>query len=91
MKIQVRGCTFDSDTGIWSIWMNKPKGLNVEDKKLYNRFNQECYLKNVKNKKGIEMLVLRGKFVGAQLNSFLIVMREDLTTYINKLKKAETK
>lgn len=88
MRTITRGCAFDDETKVWAVWMTKPNGLSIPDRPLYH--NTGTYkLNNVINKKGIPMLVLRGKLppMTRDLNGFLIQMRADLTNYINRKKK----
>lgn len=92
MRTITRGCTFDDQTKEWAIWMNTPSGLSIPDRPLYNPLlgDTPCQLKNVKNRNGIPMLVIRGKLPPnvKDLNGFFIRMRSDFTTYINSKKKA---
>lgn len=94
MRTILRGCTFDDETREWAIWMNKPNSLTIPDRELYNKLlgNDKCYLKNVTNKKGIPMLVIKGKLppMVRDLNSFLIQMRADFTKYVNSKKEKQT-
>lgn len=87
-KTLTRGCTFDNQTKMWAVWMNKPNGLTISDRPLYHNLC-DCYVKNVTNRKGIPMLVCGGKLPPTvrDLNGFLIQMRADFTAYINKKKR----
>lgn len=91
MRTIERGCTYDDDTRDWAIWMNKPKGLEIEDKVLYNRLvgTSKCYLRNVINRKGIPMLVLKGtlEYPVRDLNGLFIQLRTDFTKYIRSQQK----
>ena len=91
MKTLTRGCTYDSERNVWAVWMNKPKGLDVPDRPLWNNLmgDESLKLKNITNKKGVPMLVAFGKLPPTvrDLNGFLTQMRADLTSYINKKKK----
>lgn len=88
MRILLRGCTFDDSTKEWAVWMNKPNGLSISDRPLYHSTG-EYRLENVTNRKGVPMLVVRGKLppMTRDLNGFLIQMRTDFTRYINQKKK----
>lgn len=92
MRTITRGCTFDDQSKEWAIWMNKPNGLSIPDRPLYNPLlgDDKCFLKNVVNRNGIPMLVIKGKLPPnvRDLNGFLIQMRADFTRYINSKKKA---
>lgn len=84
-----KGCGFDRETGEWVIWMTKPKDLSLPNKTLYYH-GGECKLYNYRNKKGVDMFVLRGQMPPTvrDVKGYLIQMRKDLTSYVEKKKKA---
>lgn len=88
MRTISRGIVVDDEAKTWAVWMNKPKGLEIPDMTLYYQ-DGECRMNNVTNKKGIPMLVCRGKIppMVRNLNSYLIQARADFTNFINKKKK----
>ena len=51
-KTLTRGCTYDSETKMWAVWMNKPSSLTISDRPLYHKLC-DCYVNNVTNRKGI--------------------------------------
>lgn len=92
MRVISKGCGFDDQTKEWTVWMTKPKDLDLPDKTLYHN-GRECKFQNVTNKKGVAMFVVRGTLPPGvtNLNSFFIQARKDLQTYIENKKKHKLK
>lgn len=92
MRILNKGCTFDDQTKEWAVWMNKPKDLSLPNRTLYYH-GSECKFQNYKNKKGVDMLFIRGKLPAnvTNLEGFLIQARADLQKYVEDKKKKQLK
>lgn len=89
MKQQENGLVWNSETGEWAIWLGLPPKLNnkFNEKKLYNKRllgSTPCYLTQVTNKAGKEMLKLYGEYKGVGMKSFLLAMRADLIKYLKQ-------